>query len=236
LAADHDGAAPSSRDRCRLRRRLTGERRRSRSASQRRPFFISGESADNINTDVPAQGVKLSFMSTRTGEFLLATVGLIAATASCTNPGQPVATPPSSSTAPPPSSAPASSPALSTPPQRPGAPDPALGDDDAQIRSAVQALQDAYNTSNWATFKAQLCPAIANQYTDDFLQQQRDRDGLATLLVGSIALTGDTASTIVNPQVEHGPGFALTQGQTVLHMLVYQMQRQSDGWKICSVA
>ena len=171
----------------------------------------------------------------RTGVILLAAVGLIAATASCTTPGQPVATPPSSSTAPSPSSAPASSSAVSTPPVRPGAPAPALGGDDAQIRSAVQALQDAYNTSNWAAFKAQLCTSMADQYADDFLQQQRDRDGLATLLLGSVSLTGDTATTIVYPKLEHGPGFALTQGQTSLDILIYRMQRQGDGWKVCSV-
>jgi hypothetical protein len=175
-------------------------------------------------------------MSTRRDVIPLVAVVLVAAVASCTTAGQPVATPPSSSAASATSSAPAPSPALPAPPPRPGAPDAALGGDDAQIRGAVQALQDAYNTSNWATFKAQLCPSMSAQYSDAFLQQQRDRDGLATLMVGSISLTGDTASTIVNPALEHGPGFELTQGKTDLHMLIYQMQRQGDGWKICSVA
>jgi hypothetical protein len=142
--------------------------------------------------------------------------------------GQPTAQPATSS--PPPSAT-----STTTTAAPPGAPDPGLGDDNAQIRNAIQALQDAYNTSNWAAFKAQLCPSLADQYTDDYLQQQRDDDGLLTILVGSVALTGDTATVITNPNLEHGTGFALTEAKTVVHMLIYRMQRQSDGWKICGV-
>jgi hypothetical protein len=146
---------------------------------------------------------------------------------SCSGGGQPTAQPPTTSAAPATST-------TTTTPTRSGAPAPGLGSDDAQIRTVIQALQDAYNTSNWQAYKAQLCAPLADQFSDASLQQQRDQDGLLTISVGTMSLKGETATAVVTPKLEHGTGSGLTKGDSAAHLIIYRLQRGSDGWKICS--
>jgi hypothetical protein len=108
-----------------------------------------------------------------------------------------------------------------------------LGTDDGQIRNVIQSLQDAYNTSNWVAFRAQLCVPLAQQFSNDTLQQQRDQDGLLTIAVGTMSLKGETATAVVTPKLEHGTGSGLTKADNAAHVLIYRLQRGTDGWKIC---
>jgi hypothetical protein len=156
-------------------------------------------------------------------------LAIVVSLTSCSGGGQPAGQP--SSTAAAPTSITTTT---TTTPTRSGAPDPGLGGDDGQIRTVIQALQDGYNTSNWAAFKAQLCAPLADQFTDASLQQQRDRDGLLTITVGTMSLKTETAMAVVTPKLEHGTGSGLTKGDSAAHVIIYRLQRGSDGWKICS--
>jgi hypothetical protein len=94
-----------------------------------------------------------------------------------------------------------------------------------QIRQTVMAFQDAYNTQNWDAYTELMCSAMRAQFTGsvmNYLKKGRAQNGLTTVKITSVAVTGDTATATMDAQNE-----ALGSGSVTLPL------KLEDGWKIC---
>jgi len=101
---------------------------------------------------------------------------------------------------------------------------PAPSDED-EVRAAVMAFQDAYNTQNWDAYLALMCPSWAAQYTGpvmDSLKKTRVDQGLTTVTVNSVQIVGDDATATVDAQNE------MLGRKTLDFKLV-----REDGWRMC---
>lgn len=97
--------------------------------------------------------------------------------------------------------------------------------DDDQVRAAVLALQDAYNTQNWDAYLDAMCPSWAAQYTGpvmDMTKKSRVDQGLTTVTVTSVRIDGDEATATADAQNE------MLGRRTVEFQLV-----RDDGWRVC---
>ena len=98
-------------------------------------------------------------------------------------------------------------------------------DDDQQVRDAVMAFQDAYNTQNWDAYLDAMCPSWAAQYTGpvmDLTKKTRVAQGLTTVKVMTVQVVGDEATATVDAQNE------MLGRKTVELKLV-----RDDGWRVC---
>lgn len=98
-------------------------------------------------------------------------------------------------------------------------------DDDQQVREAVMAFQDAYNTQNWDAYLDAMCPSWAAQYTGpvmDLTKKTRIDQGLTTVKVMTVQVVGDEATATVDAQNE------MLGRKTVELKLV-----RDDGWRVC---
>jgi hypothetical protein len=98
-------------------------------------------------------------------------------------------------------------------------------DDDQQVREAVMAFQDAYNTQNWDAYLDAMCPSWAAQYTGpvmDMTKKTRVDQGLTTVKVMTVRVVGDEATATVDAQNE------MLGRRTVELQLV-----RDDGWRVC---
>jgi|SRR5690349_7194515 len=98
-------------------------------------------------------------------------------------------------------------------------------DDDQQVRDAVMAFQDAYNTQNWDAYLDAMCPSWAAQYTGpvmDMTKKTRIDQGLTTVKVMTVRVVGDQATATVDAQNE------MLGRKTVDLKLV-----RDDGWRVC---
>lgn len=110
--------------------------------------------------------------------------------------------------------APANPPAPSAPPS-----------DEDQIRQTVMAFQDAYNTQNWSAYTELMCSAMRVEFTGptmDYLKKSRTQNGLTTVKITSVAISGDTATVAMDAQNE-------TLGSRSVSLPL----KLEDGWKIC---
>lgn len=101
---------------------------------------------------------------------------------------------------------------------------PAPSDED-QVRAAVMAFQDAYNTQNWDAYLAMMCPSWAAQYTGpvmDSLKKTRVDQGLTTVTVSGVQIVGDDATATVDAANE------MLGRKTLDFKLV-----REDGWRMC---
>ncbi|OBF46255.1 hypothetical protein A5787_11755 [Mycobacterium sp. 852002-50816_SCH5313054-b] len=102
---------------------------------------------------------------------------------------------------------------------------PAPPSDEDQIRQTVMAFQDAYNTQNWGAYTELMCSAMRAEFTGptmDYLKKSRAQNGLTTVKITSVAVSGDTATVAMDAQNE-----ALGAGSVSLPL------KLEDGWKIC---
>lgn len=105
------------------------------------------------------------------------------------------------------------------------APPPTTESAEDQIRQTVMAFQDAYNTQNWDAYTELMCSAMRVEFTGptmDYLKKTRVQNGLTTVKVTSVAITGDTATVTMDAQNE-----ALGFRSVSLPL------KLEDGWKIC---
>jgi hypothetical protein len=97
--------------------------------------------------------------------------------------------------------------------------------DEDQVRAAVLAFQDAYNTQNWDAYLESMCPSWAAQYTGpvmDTLKKTRVDQGLTTVKVMTVRIDGNDATATVDAQNE-------MLGRKTLD---FQLVRE-DGWRVC---
>jgi hypothetical protein len=97
--------------------------------------------------------------------------------------------------------------------------------DEDQVRAAVLAFQDAYNTQNWEAYLDAMCPSWAAQYTGPVMEmtkKTRVDQGLTTANVISVRIVGDEATATVDAQNE------MLGRRTVDFNLV-----RDDGWRVC---
>lgn len=97
--------------------------------------------------------------------------------------------------------------------------------DEDQVRAAVMAFQDAYNTQNWDAYLDAMCPSWAAQYTGpvmDLTKKTRVDQGLTTVKVMTVRIVGDEATATVDAQNE------MLGRKTVELQLV-----RDDGWRVC---
>ena len=97
--------------------------------------------------------------------------------------------------------------------------------DEDQVRDAVMAFQDAYNTQNWDAYLDSMCPSWRAQYTGpvmDLTKKTRVDQGLTTVNVTSVRIVGDEATATVDAQNE------LLGRKTLDFLLV-----REDGWRMC---
>jgi hypothetical protein len=106
-------------------------------------------------------------------------------------------------------------------------PPPPVPSAEDQIRQTIFAFQDAYNTQNWDAYTELMCSAMRAEFTGptmDYLKKGRAQNGLTTVTITSIVVTGATATAAMNAQNE-----ALGSGSFTLPL------KLEDGWKICKV-
>lgn len=104
-------------------------------------------------------------------------------------------------------------------------PPPTTESAEDQIRQTVMAFQDAYNTQNWDAYTELMCAAMRVEFTGsvmDYLKKSRAQNGLTTVKITSVAITGDTATATMDAQNE-----ALGSRSVSLPL------KLEDGWKIC---
>jgi hypothetical protein len=101
---------------------------------------------------------------------------------------------------------------------------PTLSDED-QVREAVLAFQDAYNTQNWDAYLELMCPSWAAQFTGpvmDTLKKGRSDSGMTSADVKSVRIVGDEATATIDSLNE------MMGRKTVDLQLV-----REDGWRVC---
>lgn len=97
--------------------------------------------------------------------------------------------------------------------------------DEDEVREAVMAFQDAYNTQNWDAYLESMCPSWRAQYTGPVMEltkKTRVDQGLTTVTVNSVRIVGDEATANVDAQNE-------LLGRKTLD---FQLVRE-DGWRVC---
>lgn len=107
----------------------------------------------------------------------------------------------------------------------PAPPPPTTESAEDQIRQTIMAFQDAYNTQNWGAYTELMCSAMRVEFTGptmDYLKKTRVQNGLTTVKITSVVVTGDTATVTMDAQNE-----ALGSGSVSLPL------KLEDGWKIC---
>jgi hypothetical protein len=106
----------------------------------------------------------------------------------------------------------------------PAIPPPTVSAED-QVRQTVTAFQDAYNTQNWEAYTDLMCSAMRSQFTGptmDSVKKGRAQNGLTTVKITSVSVTGDSADATMDVQNE-----ALGSGTLTLPL------KREDGWKVC---
>lgn len=119
----------------------------------------------------------------------------------------------------PPAVASTSAPVAATP-----VPSPAPVSDGDQVRAAVLAFQDAYNTQQWDAYLAGMCTAWRQQMAPliDNVKKTRTDQGLTTVTVSGVNVTGDTATATLD-----------AQNELLGHKTVELKLAREDGWKVC---
>jgi hypothetical protein len=97
--------------------------------------------------------------------------------------------------------------------------------DEDQIRATLSGIEDAWNSSDYATFITYACGRIRNikSNTESEFTQQRNEIGAITFAVGSISVGGGTANVEVTETFSN-------QG-TVSETLNFL--KEDDEWKLC---
>ncbi len=103
-------------------------------------------------------------------------------------------------------------------------PSPTPVSDADQVRTAVLAFQDAYNTQKWDNYLAGMCTAWREQMAPliDNVKKTRTDQGLTTITVTGVNITGDTATATLDAQNE-------LLGRKTIEMKL----AREDGWKVC---
>lgn len=106
---------------------------------------------------------------------------------------------------------------------------PPLSDDD-QIRQAINAVQDAYNTQNWVAYKELICPKMAESFNGpvmEMLKKTRADNGLTQVIaISNIVITEPNATAQLDAQSE-------VSGRQSVTM---KLARDQDGWKVCMLS
>jgi ketosteroid isomerase-like protein len=106
-------------------------------------------------------------------------------------------------------------------------PSGAVSDED-QVRQAVKAFQDAYNTENWDAYLDVMCAPMRAKFTGtvmDYLRKGRAQTGATTVSATAVSVTGDTATVTMTSHNE-----AMGTRSVTL-----PLKREEDGWKICQL-
>ena len=102
--------------------------------------------------------------------------------------------------------------------------------DTDQIREAVTAFSDAYNTQNWAAYNELMCQRMREQFNGpamDLLKKTRATNGLSQVIgVDDVVIDGVNATAKMDAQNE-------VLGRQTIEMKLAQDQ---DGWKVCMPA
>jgi hypothetical protein len=118
--------------------------------------------------------------------------------------------------------------ATAAPPGTAGAPAPsAPATDEDQIRQTLMAFQDSYNTQNWDAYLELMCTAMRAKFTGtvmNYVKKGRAQNGVSTVKILSIAISGDTATANLE-----GHNEALGTSTATLPL------KLEDGWKICQL-
>lgn len=103
---------------------------------------------------------------------------------------------------------------------------PPMSDHD-QIRQAINAVQDAYNTQNWVAYKELICPKMAEKFNGpvmEMLKKTRADNGLTQVIaISNIVITEPNATAQLDAQSE-------VSGRQSVTM---KLSRDQDGWKVC---
>jgi len=93
-----------------------------------------------------------------------------------------------------------------------------------QVRAAVLAFQDAYNTQKWDDYLAGMCTAWRAQMAPliDNVKKTRTDQGLTTITVTGVNVTGDSATATLDAQNE-------LLGRKTIEMKLLR----ENGWKVC---
>ncbi len=97
-----------------------------------------------------------------------------------------------------------------------------------QVRQTVTAFAEAYNTQNWDAYTELMCSAMRAQFTGptmDYLKKGRVQNGLTTIKISTVTVTGDTATATMEVHNE-----ALGSGELTLPL------KLEDGWKVCKTS
>jgi hypothetical protein len=126
-----------------------------------------------------------------------------------------------------PASAPTTA-AAGAPPGTAGAPAPsAPATDEDQIRQTLMAFQDSYNTQNWDAYLELMCTAMRAKFTGtvmNYVKKGRAQNGVSTVKILSIAISGDTATANLEG---HNEATGTSTASLPLKL--------EDGWKICQL-
>jgi hypothetical protein len=99
--------------------------------------------------------------------------------------------------------------------------------DEDQIRQTLMAFQDSYNTQNWDAYLELMCTAMRAKFTGtvmNYVKKGRAQNGVSTVKILSIAISGDTATANLE-----GHNEALGTSTATLPL------KLEDGWKICQL-
>jgi hypothetical protein len=100
--------------------------------------------------------------------------------------------------------------------------------DEDQVRDAVMAIQDAYNTQNWDAYLQLLCNPMRELFTGpvmDMVKKGRADQGLTQVISVKVKIDGDKATATMDA---HN---AVMGRQSVDLPMV-----REDGWKLCKLA
>ena len=97
--------------------------------------------------------------------------------------------------------------------------------DEDLVRETVLTFQNAYNTQNWDAYFAAMCPAWRDKYTEPMIEamkETRAAQGLTTVTVTGVQVTGDTATATLDARNE-------LLGQKTIELNLVR----EDGWNVC---
>lgn len=104
-------------------------------------------------------------------------------------------------------------------------PSPTPISDEDLVRETVLTFQNAYNTQNWDAYFASMCRAWRAQFTEPMIEamkQTRADQGLTTVTVTGVQITGDAATATLDARNE-------LLGQKTIELRL----AREDGWKVC---
>lgn len=104
-------------------------------------------------------------------------------------------------------------------------PSPTPISDEDLVRQTVLTFQNAYNTQNWDAYFASMCRAWRDQFTEPMIEamkQTRADQGLTTVTVTGVQITGDAATATLDARNE-------LLGQKTIELRL----AREDGWKVC---